>query len=405
MTATRIGIIEEQKVPPDNRAPLTPQQASDLVKHYPNIAMTVEASDHRCFKDEEYEKADVPVKESVEDCELLLGIKEVPPDALIEGKTYMFFSHTIKKQPKNRKLLQQILKKNIRLIDYELLTDTNGNRLLGFGRFAGLVGAHYALLMWGQRTGSFTVPPAHECKNLKEVLRQYDKVEVPPAKIVITGTGRAAEGAIQFLESVGIEEVSKEEFLSRPATESMFVQLGSADLYEHRYQQDYDREDFHVNPQNYRSLFGQYLEGTDILINAMYWDPRAPRLFKVEDVESGRVRIQTIADVTCDIEGSVPVTVKNSVRTAPVYGYNRKSGELGQPFETQNLDVMSISNLPNELPRDASEEFGQILGTQILPRYQVNPEDELFERATIARDGQLTEPFRYLQKWVREKSE
>ncbi|MGZ5304538.1 MAG: NAD(P)-dependent oxidoreductase, partial [Bacteroidia bacterium] len=398
----KIGIIREGKVPPDNRTPLTPRQCHELMEKHSNVQIFAEWSAVRCYTDEDYRNFKVDIVENLDECDLLLGIKEVPVDKLVANKTYMFFSHTIKKQPHNRKLLQTILQKNIRLIDLELLTDERGNRLIGFGRWAGIVGAHYALLMLGKRTGTFDLKPAKDCINLQELVDQYDNIQFPAAKFVITGGGRVANGALEIMIQAGIKEVNKEDFCTKHFTEPVYTQLHSEDLYERKDGSVFDKKHFYSHPDMYKSAFAPYASCTDVLINCMFWDPKAPQLFQKDAVADKSFNIQTIADISCDVDGSVPLTTRVTSIEDPVFGYHRYNGIIGKPYQADTIDVMAVPNLPNELPKDASRDFGIVMQENILPEYLKNPQSPIFERATIAQNGKLTEKFTYLQDYVNE---
>jgi saccharopine dehydrogenase (NAD+, L-lysine forming) len=396
-----IGIIREAKVPPDNRTPLTPRQCHEMVLKYPKLDIRIEWSPVRCFKDEDYMKFGIGVQEKLDHCSLLMGIKEVPIDKLIYGQTYMFFSHTAKKQERNKHLLKAILEKKVTLIDYELLTDEeDGHRLIGFGRWAGIVGTHYALLMLGIRTVKYELKTARQCLNLQELVDQYYELEFPAAKFVITGGGRVSQGALEIMEHAGIERVSKEDYLARSFDKPVFVQLHSKDLYARKDGQPFEEHHFHHHPEDYESTFQPYLSQTNILVNCMYWDPKAPRLFSEEETKSAGFKIKIISDITCDINGSVPITHCETTSDDPVFGYHASDGSIGKPYQEDTIDVMAISNLPNELPRDASRDFGRIMMETVLPRIMYYPEDPMFERATITREGKLSERFKYLQDWV-----
>jgi alanine dehydrogenase len=399
----KIGIIKEGKVPPDNRTPLTPRQCMEMLEKNENIEIEVQWSAIRCFPDEDYLNFEIPVKEYIDDCDLMLGIKEVPVDMLVPEKTYMFFSHTIKKQPYNRKLLQTVLENNIRLIDYELLTEEKGRRMIGFGRWAGIVGAHYALLMLGERTQEYEVKQARNCINLQELTDQYDIIQFPQAKIVITGGGRVAQGAIELMHYAGIEEVSPEDFLANEFEDAVFTILHSDRLFINKNTNNFNKEEFYSHPENYKSNFKKYIEKTDVLINCIYWDPKAPALFDEADTKTGEFRMRIISDISCDVNGSIPITHKVTSIEDPVFGYHRGTGKIGQPYLEDTIDVMAVPNLPNELPRDASRDFGVVMMEKVLPLYLTDPENALFERATIARNGKLTKRYDYLQDYVENK--
>lgn len=395
-----IGIVREGKVPPDNRVPLTPRQCSELVEKYTNLDIRIEWSPFRCYTDEDYMRFGVGVQEHIAHCDLLMGIKEVPIDKLIPGQTYMFFSHTAKKQPHNRPLLRAILDKQVTIIDYELLTDENGVRLIGFGRWAGIVGTHYALVMLGERTGAFKLKCAKDCLNLQEVTDQYDNIQIPPVKMVITGGGRVAQGALEIMHKARIKQVTKEDYLSKTFDEPVFVQLHSQDLYKRISDGGFDKQEFYHHPDKYENAFEPFIPVTDILINCMFWDPRAPRLFEEEQTKAPDFKMKIIADISCDIDGSCPITHRATSSEDPVMGYHADNGAIGKPYQKDTIDVMAISNLPNELPRDASRDFGIIMMHTVIPRIMSDSHDALFERATIASNGQLTPRFSYLQDWV-----
>ena len=395
-----IGIIREEKIPPDNRAPLTPRQCHELSLMYPRIDIRIEKSIVRCFSDDDYWKFGIGIIENPDQCDVLLGIKEVPAYKLIPGKIYVFFSHTIKMQERNKDMLRAILDKKIRLIDYELITDESSRRLIGFGRWAGIVGAHYALLMLGKRTQLFDLKPASNCLNFQELIDQYDDIKFPPSRFVITGGGRVAQGAIEIMNHAKITEVSKEDYLNRTFDKPVFVQLHSRDIYRHKYNSDFIDAHYYKNAGEYESNFRPFLSKTDVLINCIYWDIHSPKLFEEQDTKAAEFAIKTIADISCDIPGSIPITLKTTTTNDPVYGYYPADIAIGSPYQPGSIDVMAIPNLPNELPKDASRDFGKIILETVLPAIINNPDKPLLERATITKNGKLTARFEYLKDWV-----
>lgn len=402
-TMSTVAIIREGKVPSDNRTPLTPKQCAEYMEAHPQTQIIVEWSAVRCYTDEDYTSMDVEVLENVDHADLLLGIKEVPIDMLVPGKAYMFFSHTHKKQSYNRPLLQAMVNKHITMIDYELLTDENGTRLIGFGKWAGVIGAHYALLMYGRRTGEFSFKPAIRCVNLQEMTDQYENFEFPHFKIAITGGGRVAHGAEEIMRIAGIPEISPEDYLAgnHSTLHPVFTVLRSEHLYRMPDNSRFDKQHFYAHPDQYLSDFARFIPQTDVLINCMYWDNNAPRLFEEKDVSEGDFRMRTIADVSCDVNGSVPLTKKVTYSDAPVFGYHVDSGEIGKPYQANTIDVMAVTNLPNELPKDASRDFGRIILEHLIPEWEATGGDNaVFERATICRGGALTERFSYLQDFI-----
>jgi saccharopine dehydrogenase (NAD+, L-lysine forming) len=398
----RIGLIKEGKVPADNRVALTPAQCKWIAKNDSRIFIKVQSSSNRCFKDEEYKRAGVEVVNDLDDCDIILGIKEIPVPQLLKNKTYLFFSHTRKKQPYNQKLLQTILENNCTLIDYECMEHEDGQRIIGFGFFAGIVGAHNGMMAYGKRTGSFELDRVYKHKDFKELIHCYFGLKIPNIKIAVTGSGRVAHGILEVMNLMGIIEVEKEEYISRNFSYPVYIQLKGSDLYVHKENGSYNREHFHEQPEEYHCKFDLYIPHTDILMNGVYWDANVPRLFNTDDISKPDFKIQVIADVTDDSHGSVPINLGDQSIEDPVYGVDRQSFEKTLPYQKGSIDVMAVGNLPNELPRDASKYFGEQLLKYILPDL-LTKKSEVIERATIVKDGQLTERFEYLKDYAEEK--
>lgn len=397
----KIGIIREGKNPPDKRSPFTPTQLAFLAGKYEGkLQFYVESCPIRSFSNEEYRNAGIEVLEDISLCDVLFGVKEVPPGQLIDNKTYFFFSHTIKKQAYNRGLLRKVLEKNIRLIDYEVLKDESGNRVVAFGRWAGVVGAYNAFWTYGYKTDLFHLKRAHECFDLADMKEELKKVQLPPIKIILTGSGRVGKGAKEILETLQIKEVSKEDFIHAYFEEPVFVNLHSQDYNRRKTDGAFDKEEFYQYPDRYESHFAKFAEEGELLIAAAYWDPEAPRLFELADIGSEDFALSVIADITCDIDGSVPTTRRASTIASPVYDVDRESGEEIEAFGKQSsISVMAIDNLPCELPREASRDFGDQLIHWVIPALLSEPAPVL-EKATVARDGDLTLEFMYLKDFV-----
>lgn len=395
----KIGLIKEGKHPPDNRVALTPAQCKWMHKHYHDVQIIVQSAVHRCFSDKEYKMAGVEVTESVSDCDLLLGIKEVPVEMLIPGKTYLFFSHTRKQQPKNQKLLRAIVDQKITLIDYECLEHEDGQRIIGFGFFAGVVGAHNGLMAYGNRTGLFHLERVYKQRSFRELIHTYFGLRLPNVKIAVTGSGRVAHGILEIMNLVGIHEVEPDEYLSRRFSYPVYTQLKGGELYRHKTAGSYSRLDFHANPEMYDCVFLPYAEQTDILLNGVYWEKSIPRLFSKEDVRSERFIIQTIADITDDVNGSVPINLGDQTMEDPVYGVNRTNFEKTKPYITGSIDIMAVGNLPNELPRDASRYFGEQLIKYVLEGLMKGGSPAI-TRATIVEKGKLTPLYAYLTDYA-----
>jgi len=398
----KIGIIREGKNPPDKRVPLTPVQCKKIVDRYSEVDLVVESSPIRAFKDQEYESAGVQVVHDVSDCAILFGVKEVPLEQLIPNKTYFFFSHTYKKQPYNRDLLRAILDKKIRLIDYEVLTDEKGRRLIGFGRYAGIVGAYNALLAAGKKFKRYELKPAHECEDRKEVERELKKMDLPNGfKTVITGKGRVAGGAMEILASAGIRKVTPKAFLEERFSEPVYAQLGVEHYNKTKDGSQFSKSEFYEFPERFDSDFARYAEAADMYISCHYWDADAPFIFTREDAKEDAFNIKVVADISCDIDGPVASTLKPSTINKPLYGYDpEEEVETGFMDETA-IGVMAVDNLPCELPKDASEDFGDELMKNILPELLEKKDSSVIRRATQTNlEGDLTEEFEYLRDYI-----
>lgn len=401
MTKTTIGLIREGKTPVDRRVPLTPDQARAINEACHNVEIVAQRSDVRCFEDKEYEAAGIRLVDSLDEAEIILGVKEVPLQELIENKTYLFFSHTIKKQAYNRDLLREILKKNIRMVDYETLTEKSGKRIIAFGRWAGIVGAYNGIWAYGKRYNLFHLRRAHECFDLEDLKTELAKVKLPPIKIVLTGGGRVTKGAMEVLTGMGIRKVTPHQFINDHFDFPVFTQLNVRNYNIRKDGEAFSRNEFYGAPQLYRGDFLRFAPVADILIASAYWDPKAPVLFTREDMVSDNFKISVIADITCDIDGSVPSTKQPCTIADPLYDYNASDDQIEPPFVDEgNVTVMAVDNLPCELPRDASRSFGQRLADRILPMLMGDDPDDVIERATIAQNGELHGRFTYLQDYV-----
>lgn len=403
MKSLRIGLIRESKVPIDRRVALAPNSAQHINQNFPNFEVVCQSSPHRSYSDQEYLDAGVEVVEDVSDCDILLGVKEVMIEELIPDKIYFFFSHTIKAQAYNRALLRAILQKNITLVDYECLTNSTGNRLLAFGRYAGIVGAYNTLWTFGQRYKLYDILRAYQCFDLKQLREELKKVLLPPINIAVTGGGRVAKGAMEILNDLNLKRVSPAEFLTEAYPKPVYTQLNNRDYNIHKDHSPFNRGDFFSHPENYQSSFLSFANRADMLIAGAYWDPQAPVLFTIDDILKPDFKIKVIGDITCDIEGSMPSTKKATTIKDPIYDYNPSQDKIEQPLTDEaNITVMSIDNLPGELPRDASYDFGEDLIRNVLPHLIGSDESQIVSRATITKDGALTTNYRYLQRFVDE---
>ena len=395
----KIGLIREGKIPADNRVALTPAQCKWLRQNHPEITVMVQTCETRCFSDKEYQVAGIEVKEDISECDIMMGIKEVPVSMLMENKTYLFFSHTKKLQPYNQKLLKAVISKKISLIDYECLEHEDGKRIIGFGFFAGIVGAHNGMMAYGKRTGHYNLEKVNSSKNLQHLIHTYFGLKLPNVKIAVTGSGRVAHGILEIMNLLGIHEVEPDEFLTKTFTYPAYVHLKGIDLYAKKTDGTYSRTDFHSNPGQYECIFKKFIPHTDLLMNGIYWEKNIPRLFELEALADDNFRIQTIADITDDVNGSVPCNIGDSTIEDPIYGVDKKTFARTAPYLPGSVDVMAVGNLPNELPRDASRYFGEQLIKFVL-KDLVEGNSQVIDHATIVKEGILTEPYMYMKEYA-----
>lgn len=401
----KIGIIREGKNPPDKRVPLVPKQCKALLKMYDALELVVQPSKIRIFTDKEYVDEGIMLQEDVSDCDVLLGVKEVPEDQLIAGKTYLFFSHTYKKQPYNRGLLQTILDKKIRLIDYEMLKEQGGKRLIGFGRYAGIVGAYNAFRAYGQKHNSFTLKAAHECFDRKELEAELIKVNLAQdLKVVITGRGRVALGCIEILSALRLTQVFHEEFLDEQHSEPVFTQLDVKHYFKRKDGKDFTRYDFYTRPEEFESNFMPYAAQADIYIPCHFWSDKSPYIFTREDAKKEEFKIHLVSDISCDIDGPVASTLRPSTIENPYYGYDAKTEKETDFSQENSIGVSAVDNLPCALPRDASEDFGNEFMKNVMPHFFNGDQDGVLERASeTTKEGTLTSHFSYLEEYVKGK--
>lgn len=393
-----IGLIKEGKVPSDNRVALTPKQCRYLLDQFPSWDIIVESSPNRCYKDSEYQKEGIKVVEDISTADILFGIKEVPKDQLIANKKYLFFSHTKKAQTYNKALFHVMMDKNITLIDYECLEHEDGQRLIGFGFFAGIVGAHNGIMAYGNRTKEFKLGRVKEVKDYMELVHTYFGLKLPNIKIAITGSGRVAHGILEIMNLMDVQQVEPDEYTSRAYAYPVYVHLKGGDLYRHKTTNTYDRNDFHAHPENYHCLFTNYLKHTHILMNGIYWEPGIAPLFTMDDLKEDDYALTTIADITDDAHGSVPCNLGDSSSEDPVYGVNVTTVEKTAPYMHNGIDIMAVGNLPNELPRDASRYFGEQLIKYVIPDL-LKGGNKIIDGATMLDKGKLTQNFSYLEDY------
>lgn len=397
----KFAIIKERKNPPDRRVVFSPETLAKAREKFPEAEFVVESSDIRVFPDEAYAKLGFTVTDDVSDADVMIGVKEVPVENLIPNKKYFYFSHTIKKQPYNRKLLKAMLERNIEMYDHETIVKQSGARLIGFGRYAGLVGAYNGFRALGLRDGLFNLPKVETLADLEEVKAELDKITIPNIKILLTGTGKVAYGAKEILDHLGIKQVSDALYLTSEFTEPVYVM---ADVMEYAKRKDGkvgDKYKFYKDPTGYESNFMPYAKQTDYFIAGHFYGNNAPYLFTREDAKHPDFRINLVADVSCDIDGPVASTIRPSTIADPFYGYNPQT-EQEVAFDAKGaITVMAVDNLPCELPKDASEGFGETFVEHVIPAFFNNDERGILKRAKITTaDGKLTDRFKYLQDYV-----
>jgi alanine dehydrogenase len=400
MEKLRIGIVRETKTPPDRRVPLTPVQCRNLLNTYPQLDIIVQPSDYRCFTNEEYATEGIPMSEDLSECSILMGVKEVKLNALLDGLSYFFFSHTAKKQPYNRELLQSLVRQGIRMVDYEYLTNEDGMRVVAFGRWAGVVGAYNGLRGFGLKGGTYQLKPAHTCFDLEEVRVELEKVRLGKNRILVTGGGRVAGGALEILDVAGVKQVSPKDFLEGDYDHAVYARLDPWHYTRRKDGAAFDFDHFVTHPELYENSLLSYASRTDIFMACHFWDPASPVMLTQEHLASVDYPISLVADISCDIDGPIASTIRASTIDSPFYGYDPKSGKEKGPFEAGAITVMAVDNLPGELPRDASADFGEALIKQVIPELLGTRNTGMLERASITRGGSLTRAYDYLADFL-----
>ncbi len=394
----RIGILREEKKPADRRVVFSPTQCKRICKDFPELEIFVQTSDVRCFRDNEYAELGIPVVEDLRECDILLGIKEVPKEKLIPNKTYLFFSHTIKEQEYNRELLREMINLNIRMIDYEVLKYDNGNRILGFGRYAGIIGAYNGLLTYGLKKQLYSLKPAYKCIDRKEMEGELKNIKLTNERFLVSGKGRVGSGILETINLLGVKEVGINDYLNLKFDYPVFLNIDVMDYNERKDSNPSEFNDFISNPSDYKSSFMKYAKHTDVYIAGHYYASGAPYLFTRDDVKSPDFNISVVADVSCDIDGPIATTIRPSKINSPIYGYNPLTESEDNFLNKDIIAVMAVDNLPCELPKDSSKDFGDNLIKSIIPIISSN--SDIIEGATICKNGDLTENYEYLREFV-----
>ena len=400
MTQIKFALIKDRKNPPDRRVVLSPNACKKLLEQFEDASITVESSDIRVFSDQEYKDVGINVSQDVSDCDVMLGVKEVPVEALIANKSYFFFSHTIKKQPYNRDLLRALLEKNITFYDHETIVDKDGLRLIGFGYYAGVVGAYNGIRAFGLKTGSLELPKAGSLKNRIELEAELDKVTLAPIKIVLTGKGRVGVGAKEILDHLKIKEVSVDDYLTKDFEEAVYTNLDVLDYNSRKDGKVIDMFDFFKHPEEYKSTFMRFAKVSDVFIAGHFYGQGSPYIFTRREAKSKDFKIKVVADISCDVDGPVASTLRASTIADPVYGYDPETESEVDYKNESAICVMAVDNLPCELPDNASRGFGSMYLKDVLPAFFNNDKDGILERAKMCENGQLTARFNYLQDYV-----
>jgi len=405
-----ISIIKEVRVD-ENRTPFVPNQIQALISNFPDLKILVQPSKNRCFKDKDYFKAGAKIEEDISQSDIIFGIKEVEISKLIENKTYLFFSHTSKIRNDNsqvaqdaaiiykKTLLREVLKKKITLIDYENIRDKSKNayRYLGFGRFAGIVGCYNTLNLYLKLQKKKLLPRAFEINSYKKIQKLLSKQNFNKLKILQTGKGNVAKGSMEILKYAKVKQISLNDYLNKKYDEAVFCNISLRDHVVRNDGKDSSYQDFMLNPLEYKSKATNYLRSTDMLITGHYWDPKFPKLFSLNQINEF-VNLKIIGDITCDINGSVPTTIRPTSIERPYYSFDINSMKEID-LCNKGIAVMAVDNLPSELPREASEEFGDNIISEVLP-YLINKDDGRINRATTTSKGKFCPSFGYLENFI-----
>ncbi|MCW4467678.1 NAD(P)-dependent oxidoreductase [Flavobacterium sp. MFBS3-15] len=399
----KFGIIREGKVPPDKRAVFSPKMLRAFADKYPQAEIVVQPSDIRIFKDEEYVAMGFELCEDMSTCDVLIGVKEVPVKMLIPEKKYFFFSHTIKKQPHNQKLLQAIIDKDIEMFDHETIVDADNKRLIGFGRYAGNVGAYNGFRAFGQKFDLFSLPKAESLADKDALVAKLKRLTLPPIKIVLTGKGKVGMGAKEILDDVKIKQVTTEDFLNKSYDVPVYVQIDVLDYNKRKDGRQLGNKDFYDNPSEYVSDFERFTKVADIFMAGHFYGNSAPVILTQEMLKSKNNKVKVVADISCDVEGPIACTLRASTIAEPFYGYHPSENKEVDLHHPAAIVVMAVDNLPCELPKDATEGFGEMFLNHVIPAFYDGDKDGILERARITEKGQLTDRFSYLEGYVEQK--
>ena len=425
-----IGIRREDKSEWEGRAPLVPVDVRQLISAHA-ISFSVQASPNRVIPDDDYLTAGASIVAELNDSPVIMGVKEIPPARFQAGKTYVYFAHVIKGQPANMPALRRLVELGCNLIDYERITDAQGRRLVFFGRYAGLAGMIDTLWAFGQRLchegidNPFArLQQAHRYENLDHFKREIAVVAdairadglpaaVNPLVCGFAGYGQVSQGAQAIYDLLPVTEITPEELasISHPADtcykvvfheRHLFTRLDSTTPFE--------LQEYYQHPERYCASFYPYVRYLTLLVNCIYWEPKYPRIVTREQFQElyvhERPRLRVIGDITCDVDGSLACTTHTTDPGAPTYVYDPATGQTSSGVAGQGPVVLAVDFLPCELPVDASQHFSHSLSPFVPTLARADFSKPLAEsglppelqRATIVYQGQLTEPYRYLEQ-------
>jgi len=434
--AHRIGLRREDMYAWERRTPLVPEDLRRLAEEE-GLEIVVQSSDKRAFGDQEYREAGLPVSDTLAECPVIVGLKEVPAHVFEDEKVYVYFSHTIKGQSANMPLLRTALQRRCTILDYERIVDENNRRLIFFGNYAGLAGMIDTLwtlgrrLLWeGIETPLAAIEQASHYADLDEakeavraVGRQIAAKGLPdgldPLVIGIAGYGNVSKGAQEILDLLPVTTCTPADLLSgtvsaepgRSVVKVVFTEEDTVLPVESGHA--FDLHEYYEYPERYRAAFSRYLGAMHALVNCIYWEPKYPRLVTRADIrglyDGDQPTLRVIGDISCDVEGGVEVTVKATEPDDPVYVYDVATGDPLSGVKGQGPVVMAVDILPSELPREASTYFSGILRAYVpaiaAADYTVSfdaldlpPE---LKRAVIAYRGSLTPGYEGLAEYLK----
>jgi len=432
----RIGIRREDKNEWEARVPLIPNDVKKIVNS--GIEVYLQPSPIRIFPDQEYIDVGATISEDLSSCSVVLAVKEIPIDFIKDGKTYVFFSHTIKGQDYNMPLLQKLIESKTQLIDYERIVNEKGQRLIFFGRHAGLAGMIDSLWAFGKRNkldgtqNPFSkLKKTFEYRGLENAKIQIAKIaeeirkngipkEIQPIVCGFSGYGNVSLGAQEIFDILPHEEITPKELLKgnlsahNPQNKLFKVVFRESDLVEPKSPTDkFELQDYYNNPIKYKSKFEAYLPKLSLLMNCIYWDTQYPRLITLDYLkkvwtESIDQKLKVIGDISCDIDGAIQCTAKSTEPGTPVYVYNPLNSTVNDGVEGTGPVIMAVDNLPCELAEEASKSFSKVL-VDFIPQlvnadYGVAFEDlklpEALRKGMIVHKGNLTTDYKYLEKHI-----